>query len=90
MSPPAQIEIPPEVSRDLILGQLVQAVNSLIKTNREEHDRIFARLDESEKYLFVFKASRCSFDWLSRNGFLKWSLLCSACAAIGWVAARIW
>ena len=79
------IEVPPECSRDLILGQVVQAVNCLTATNKEDHDKIFARLDEGDKYLFVFKASRCTFDWLNRNGFLKWGLVGSLFAALGWL-----
>lgn len=86
---PAQIEIPPECSRDLLLGQVVQAVNSLIESNKQDHEKIFARLDEGDRYLFVFKASRCSLAWLNRNGFLKYGLVCSAFAAIGWAVGKI-
>lgn len=86
---PAPIAFPPECSRDLILGQVVQAVNGLIESNTKDHDKIFARLEEGDRYLFVFKASRCSLAWLSRNGFLKWGLVGSAFAAIGWLVAQV-
>ena len=89
MPPPTQIEIPPECNRDLILGQVVQSVNSLVASNKEDHEKIFARLDEGDRYLFVFKASRCTFSWLNRNGFLKWGLVGSAFAAIGWLVAHV-
>ncbi len=83
------IVIPPEGGRDIILGQVVQAVNTLIESNREDHAKIFARLDEGDKYLFVFKASRCTFDWLNRNGFLKWGLIGSAFAVGGWIIGQM-
>jgi len=83
------IKIPPECSRDIILGQVVQAVNCLTTSNKNEHDKIFARLDEGDKYLFVFKASRCTFSWLGRNGVLKWGLVGSAFTAIGWIVGKV-
>jgi len=89
MAPPTQIEVLPESSRDLLLGQVVQAVNGLIVSNKADHDKIFAQLEEGNRYLFIFKASRCSFDWLNRNGFLKWGLLGTVCGLIGWLVAQI-
>lgn len=85
---PSQIDIPRECSRDLILGQVVQAVNGLIESNQADHDKIFKRLEEGDQYLFIFKASRCSLSWLNRNGFLKWGLIGSIFTAAGWLLGR--
>lgn len=88
MAPP-KIELPTECNRDLILGQVVSALNSLCESNKEEHDKIFKRLDEGDQYLFIFKASRCTFSWLNRNGFVKWGAIASAFTAIGLILGKL-
>lgn len=82
---PALIDIPAVCNRDVVLGQVVQAVNALTTSNKEDHDKIFARLDEGDKYLFVFKASKCTLSWLNRNGFIKIGLLSILTGFIGWL-----
>lgn len=67
---PATIEIPKD-NRDLVLGQVVGALNSLIDSNKEDHAKIFKRLEEGDQYFAVFKFSRCAFSWLGGISALK-------------------
>ncbi len=90
MAPPAFVEVSPECSRDIVLGQVVGALNGLIASNQEDHARIFARLDEGDKYLFIFKASRCSFEWLDRQGAIKYTMLLIAFFILDWFSRSLY
>lgn len=81
---------------EFTLGRVTEALDHLTKSqeelkevNSKEHEKIFARLEEGDKYLFVFKASRCTFDWLNRNGLIKWGLSVVMVFLVGWVARGI-
>ncbi len=83
------IEISADCNRDLVLGQLVQAVNTLTKSNAADHAKIFARLEEGDQYFMAFKVSRCAFGWLNRNGILKLTVAGTIFTAFGWIISRI-
>lgn len=68
---PVPIEVVGGESQELLMGQVVQAINALIATNKEDHEKIFQRLDDGDKYLAILKFSRCSIHWLDRQGFFK-------------------
>jgi len=74
----------------MLLGQLVGAVNALTlkvdeiqSENQQEFKKINERLDEGDRYLVIIKWSRCSLEWLDRNGFLKYSALAAIFTVIG-------
>lgn len=68
---PVPIEVVGGESQELLMGQVVQAINALIATNKEDHEKIFKRLDDGDKYLAVLKFSRCSIQWLDQQGLFK-------------------
>ena len=86
---PVPVEIEAGESPDMLLGQLVQAVNALIQKNDEEHRKIFDRLDDGDKYLAVLKFSRCSLHWLDRQGLFKvvGTIIISGC--MGYLIANL-
>lgn len=78
--------IAPSENTDVTLGMVVQAINELKGQNADEHKKIFARLDEGDQYLAVFKLSRCGFSWLNRNGVLKYSLAAAGFLILDWAS----
>lgn len=84
---PVPIEITEGESQEMLLGQLVQAVNALIVKNNEEHKKIFERLDDGDKYLAVLKFSRCSLHWLDSQGLFKVIGTAILSGAIGYLIA---
>lgn len=92
------IDIPEEISsRDMILGQVVQAVNNLTKTvddfkesNQSEHKEFSKRLEEGDQYLFIFKLSRCAVSWLDRQGAIKGALLVFLFLLTDWISRYLY
>jgi hypothetical protein len=89
MAPPAPIQIPLDCSKDMVLGQVVEAVNGLRESNEKDHQKIFERLDEGDKYLAVLKVSRCMFTWLDGNGAFYALLSAAFLLVVGWATGKI-
>lgn len=80
--------------RALLLGNLVGAVRELrndileLKTeNAQEHTKIFARLEEGDRNMYVLKFSRCLLGQLDNYGILKAIALAAISAIIGFELA---
>lgn len=84
------VEVPKELSKDILLGQVVEALNNLIKSNKKDHDKIFARLDEGDQYFALFKVSRCLFSWLDEQGVIKYGLYLLGFFVIDWVSRSLY
>ena len=85
-----EIELPSECNKDMVLGEVVGALNSLIESNKTDHDKIFKRLEEGDQYLFVLKLSSCAFGWLNRNGIVKGTLAMLAFFIVDWVSRYLY
>jgi hypothetical protein len=70
----------------MLLGSIVTSLNELKEQNKQEHEKIFKRLDDGEQYLLVLKLSRCALGWLDRNGIIKCMLLAILFFAADWIS----
>jgi len=55
------------------VGKILERLDTLIESNKQEHEDIKARLADNEKSVIIFKLSRCALGWLDKKGLLKWA-----------------
>jgi hypothetical protein len=85
---PGEIKSLEEASQDLLLGQLIQAVNDLKAKNEEDHEEIKAILKDHEECLEIFKFSKCKvMPWMGRN---KWVIGVIFCSLSIWISSLDW
>ena len=89
MAPPIPIQIPSDCSKDMVLGQVVEAINGLRESNEKEHQKIFERLDEGDQYMAVLKISHCAFSLLDGNGLFYGLLSLAFIVVVGWATGKI-
>lgn len=77
---------------EVSLGQVIERLDTLIESNKKEHEEIRDRLADNEKSVIIFKLSRCALGWLDKRGLLKWAaasafvfIIDSATKCIDWV-----
>jgi len=73
--------------KSLLLGHLISEVQNLRRENSDEHLKIFARLDESDKYIAILKISRCALSGLDKYGLVKAAIIAAISGFVGFQIA---
>ena len=66
------------------LGKIIARLDTLIETNKEDHNKIFAQINETDKNIVILKFSRCAFSWLDNRGVIKWATAACFVFIIDW------
>jgi hypothetical protein len=77
-------------NRDVTLGMIIEKLDSMKEQNDEDHQKIFARLDEGDQYFAVFKVSRCLLTWLDHQGAVKYFLLIVCFFLADWISRYLY
>jgi hypothetical protein len=66
------------------LGKIIARLDTLIESNKEDHNKIFAQINETDKNIVILKFSRCAFSWLDNRGVIKWATAACFVFIIDW------
>ena len=83
-------------NREVTLGMIIEKLDNwesvFAKYILEVDSRLNTaekRLDEQSQYLFVFKISKCAFEWLDHNGFVKWTFVLICFFVADWISRAL-
>ena len=77
-------------NRDITLGMIIAKLEDMKRSNDDDHQKIFKRLEEGDQYFAVFKLSRCAFSWLDRQGAVKWALMAVVFFCADWMSRYLY